>query len=219
MPTKYKRPASFGNPRATRARLQPPPTKTVTRRDVRNIAQKVLNKNAEWKYHLVFNNSGVSTSGAIIDLSAVSQGDTDTTRDGDSITASTLGYRYFWQNGDDTNACRLIFFQWYPQTTPTVTDILLTTVGNGVQFMYHTDKADMYKILYDSTDTLSVYTASGGSVLGSPNIGKIKIPKRKIQFQAGTTTGSNKIYALVLSDSGATSHPGPNLMTRLNYMD
>ena len=191
---------------------------TVTKREARKIAERVVNKNVEWKYYSVYNNANVTTSGSIVDLSAVPQGDTDITRDGDELTASSLGYRYSWVNGDDNQMCRIIFFQWFPQTTPVVTDIPLTTTGNGIQFMYHTDKAPMYKILYDESEVLNV-KFTGGSENGPVHSGKIKIPRKKIQFQAGGTTGSNKVYALLLSDSSVASHPGARLITKLNYKD
>lgn len=186
---------------------------------VKKLALQAIKQNAEWKHHLTHvNNVGVTTSGTIYDLSGIAQGDTDQTRDGDMVQASTISLLYHMYNGDDNNCMRVIVFQYHTDTTPTVTNIVDNSVGNGCLFHYKIDNASQFKIMYDSFHELNSPN-TGETVFSRVIRRKLRIPRRKIQFTAGTTTGTNKVYALLLSDSSVVPNPGVTIVSKLNYMD
>lgn len=189
-----------------------------TRRAVQTVVKSTLNRQSEWKHFTQHFTDTASTAGLIRDMSPVTQGDTDITRDGDALHASSLEWRGHCFSADANNIVRLIFFQWYPATTPVVTDILNNVASGDVTSLYETDKAAQYKILMDRSWALDVFQ-TGGALRTSFMRKKIRIPRPKMQFLAGSTNGTNKVYMLLISDSGAVSHPGVRYTAKLNFRD
>lgn len=183
----------------------------------KQVALKVMNQNVEWKHTTKNMNYGVGTTGQIDDLSAVPAGTADTNRTGDLLQAYSLNFRGAVSLGDATNVFRLIFFQWHPKGTPTLGNILIVTAGYEVFSMYNTDQGDQYKIMYDRTFNLN--KSGGGNNEVKVFSGKISVPRKKLQYDAGLTTGSNHIYSLLISDSGAPTDPNSIMVTKLNFRD
>lgn len=184
---------------------------------VKKVVNKTINQQSEWKHHTRTTTIAVDDVGVMTDHCAVAQGDADTDRDGDQIMAYSMNFRYTYGGADNTNVARIIFFQWFPQSTPAINDILIFATGYEVLSMYNTDKADQYKILYDRTFDFELNGA--GTLETHSRSGKIKLSRKKIKYNAGTTVGSNKVYSLVVSDSTAIAHPGFFCVTKLNYRD
>lgn len=187
-------------------------------RAVKSIVKKTLKSENEWKNHQVYAVANVATGTTIVDTCAVPQGDTSITRDGDQLMASSLHLKYDWEGADSYNHCRLMVFQWYPDTTPTGADILDSSVvpsSNAHMYPYNTKTAESYKVLYD---TVRLCTAVSVPVTNTIQK-KIRIPRPKIKFSAGTTTGTNKVYLLFVTDSAAAPNPNLTYHTKLNYRD
>lgn len=186
---------------------------------VQQIVKKVIKKDQEWKHFRLNQNTATDVAGIIQDCTLVSQGDTDTTRDGDMLQASSLGVRYsLTQNESSHNIVRMIFLQWYPSSVPTVSDILLVTGGLEVLSMYNTDQAPNYKILYDKTHYMNQRFTSASSVVGKSM--KLKSFRPKFQYVASTTVGTNHIYMLAISDSAIGGvDPLVKVVTKLNFRD
>ncbi len=188
---------------------------TRQRSAVTTLAKKAIRSTSEFKHHSVQTSDTASTAGFIWDLSAVAAGTTDTTRIGDQLSATTLGFQYRIVSGDTHNAVRVIYFQWYPNTVPVVANILNAA---AVEAQYETDQATNYKILYDRTHTLNEYV-SGVVVTTRQFRRKLRIPRKNLKFLAASTTATNKVYSLYITDSAAVVHPSMIFSTRLNYTD
>lgn len=184
---------------------------------VATIARKQISRTSEWKHYTKNTTINPSTAGSLVDLSEVTQGDGDTNRDGDSIFASSLQVRGVIESADSFNRVRLIFFQWTPVSAPALSDLLITSAGYEVSSMYNTDKASNYKILSDRTYLVNQDVSGNADV--RQIFMKIRINRRKIQYQAGGTTGARKVFLFAISDSGVSSHPTVELVTKLNYRD
>lgn len=195
--------------------------KTFTPRQtkaVKAIVKKTLKSENEWKNHQLYAVANVGTGTTIVDTCAVPQGDTSITRDGDQLMASSLHIKYDWEGADSYNHCRLIVFQWYSNTTPVGADILDSSVvasSNAHMYPYNTSTATKYKILYDSVRL----TTAVSQPVTNMSQKKIKIPRPKIKFSPGTTTGTNKVYLCFVSDSAAAPNPNLTYHTKLNYRD
>lgn len=192
------------------------------RKNVAKIARGVYRRMAEWKKHTRALSVTESVTGTVYDLSAVPQGDTDLTRDGDQLYMGSMSFMYQWYQADDANTCRTIIFQWFPATTPTAGDIITSGLGGSApNYLYETDKAWQYKILYDKTVTINRLVSTSPATAAYTRVIKRRIrpSRKKIQFTGGTTTGTNKIYLLVITDSGVTTHPHIEFISRLNYCD
>lgn len=187
-------------------------------RKIDDRVKKGLQMDAEWKHHTVNSNGTAATTGTILDVSAITQGNADTQRDGDEVTANSLLLRYSMGNGDTTNILRLIVFQWVPATVPTVANIL---VLGGATYdalsMYNTDNAQQFKILFDRQYALN--NTGGGTPEVKTAVQKIYLTRRKMKFNAASTTASNKVYLLWISDSAAPTHPAYIVVSKLNFRE
>ncbi len=185
---------------------------------VSNIVVKTIKRRGEWKHFTAKTVTTADTTGSVTDLSVIAQGLTDITRVGDTITASTMNVKYFAFTADTRNFLRLIFFQWYDDSTPVVGDILIDVAGSNVRAMYNTDQAPNFKIIHDKTLMLAERVA-GQTFPSQLTTRKLRIPRSKVQYQGASTTGIGKVWLLLLSDSGVATHPGFELTSKLNYQD
>lgn len=203
-----------------RRRRQPRGAKNeqpVSRQQVVAIARGLLTPNMEVKYYVSNYLANVDYNGVISSVSSVPQGDTDVSRDGDRIMPLTFELRGTWAVADSFNVCRTILFRWNNDTTPAVTDILDTTfiaTGQAPVAPFTHDTRQMYTVLMDQTVFLHTYKIIDG--LTWP---KFKLPRVPIQYLAASTTGSNKLYLLLISDSAASAHPGANIVHKLTFTD
>lgn len=190
-------------------------SKQNLKRNLRTLGEKKYN---------VFSFSGVvDDQGQILDISAIGQGTTDLLRDGDqigirSIEVNAQAFMYApVVSGDLTNIVRLVVFQWFPTSTPVPSSIFNTTMTTALApiVAYNHDNRFNFRILYDKKFVLS---RNGAAVVYHRKY-ILKGFREKIQYSAGTTTGSNKIYACFISDSGAADHPSLAATFKINFSD
>lgn len=217
----------FGSTRK-RLRFGTPSRKVFSKKKkqrISTIAKRVLQRNAEWKHHNAVVSGATAFAGGLNSLTDVAQGDTDLTRDGDQLTMGKLVFflELAQSSGvgfDVHNAVRVILFQWFPQSAPAVSDILDQGTGTAPYYHYFTDKAKSFKILHDKIHRLQRDDpTAGGQVKIFKRRFKVRPGRKKIQYVSGGTTGSNKIYLLLMSDSSVTPHPTAYFHSRLNFMD
>lgn len=194
--------------------------KPMNKAAVARIANKVYNKKAEIKFHDADDvGSGIDSSGSVFDISLISQGDTDQTRDGDKIYVKSIIGRMTLTAGDATNFLRVIIVQWLAENSGiTITKVIQSLTG-AINQSYAHDYASARKILYDKTFTLgSANTASVPTV----RTAKFMITrgfKRTINFLGGSTDGYNKLYMVCVSDSGGVPNPTLAYSVRVRYTD
>lgn len=179
-------------------------------------ANKVYRKNAEAKYHDTDYNSTIDASGTVQHLSNMAQDDTSSGRDGETVQTKSIFFRYSVVGADSTNLMRVIVFADRDSsgTAPTVLNVL----SNGFDprsALVNTNKL-RFKVLYDRLHALEAPGTGNG----------IQVVKKFIQYNRkmtfSTTSGSpraNALFVLLLSDSGAVSHPTFHGHFRLRYMD
>lgn len=191
-----------------------PGLKPVEKRQVRKIANAVVNKRAEKKHY--FNGGTLitaSSSGNIVSLTGVPQATTassDTTRDGDKfeLAGGKLRLDINTASGDGTNVVRIILFQWLQDTTPVLADILLN-LTSGWEYLadYNHDKRDHFKILSDRSYYFAEAANEGPIRKVTSQSWKVGKRKAVVNMQGGGVTGTNEVYMLALSDSTAVNHP------------
>lgn len=186
-------------------------------KQMNSIASKAISRRAEKKYYLHSNgSSSISDTGYIWPLSDVPQGDTDQTRNGDSLYLRTVRILGDVRAGDTTNACRVIVFQWLDDSTPTVASVLQTTSGVTAVFSpYLHDQRKKFRIMYDKMFVV----AANGNDAKVFDTKYLRPPIKKVAFTAATTTGSNKIFLLLISDSTAVTHPALTHYSKVTYDD
>lgn len=195
--------------------------KALTKRQalaVRSIATRSINARAEKKYYdRSLSGTTYDWSGSIVSLTNIAQGSTDVTRDGDSIYLRSCRVVGDITAGDTTNMFRVIIFQWFDDTTPVYTDILSSVYQgtvNCVNSPYHHDQRKHFNVMYDKRYLLD---SSDPNVMFDTKY--MRPAKRKVHFSAGGTTGSNELFILFMSDSGAATHPSVNFVARTTFND
>lgn len=160
--------------------------------------------------------TGITTAGAIYDLCAVPQGDTDAMRNGNQLQADYLDFRIrYTQSAATVASCiRQIIFQWFPDnavTFPTVAQILeaATIVGS-----YNWDNQQLFKVLSDKSFVVDdLHPITNNSFV------RVKPTRPKIRFGPAVNTGMNHIHVLYISDDGANPYPGLSNQARLYFRD
>lgn len=202
-----------------RRRKRKPALTRQEKAEVATIVNRKLTKRLEKKYHLQAG-AGVNYdyNGNIVSLSSVAQGDTDTTRDGDSLYIRSIRLMGDITVADSTNLYRVIVFQWLDDTTPVASDVLSSTylgTANACNASYHHDQRKKFRIMFDKRYVLD----STDNTRLLIDTKQLRPFVRKIQYTAATTTGTNKIWGLFVSDSSAVSHPSLNYVSKMNFND
>lgn len=187
---------------------------------VSKMISKRIHQNTELKYYdITADRAGVDFSGTFWNLTNMSQGDSDTTRDGDKATPKSLNFSFDLAAGDATNHVRVIFFLWKQNTisvTPTIAYLLSPYQGTtrAIDAPYNWDTRSNFKIIKDFNITLDTYHPI---YKGHLRLNLKKMPK--ISFDSGTTNGNGQIYCCILSDSGAAPNPSVSFVSRLHFVD
>lgn len=177
--------------------------------------KKIMNQQLEKKYSITSVNTTITNAGSIWSISDVAQGDTDLTRDGDQLYIRSIECEIRVTAGDPTNVMRIIVLQWIPNSTPNVSSILIDATTYGEMSPWTHDTRFLFRILYDKR--FYVNTTTMGNREHKTVLKRIKF--RKMQFESGATTGTNKLYVLAISDSAAATHPILFMVTKLNFSD
>ena len=129
--------------------------------------RRTLNRLVEWKNkrHQITWSDLTPQAGQITDITQVAQGQTDSTRIGDSLNAASIQLRgrvNYGTVGSGEGIFRLIVFQWFDTSTPVASEILNpgTVVGETTTDMYNTDMGNRFKIYMDKSYDVS---ANGGN--------------------------------------------------------
>lgn len=143
-------------------------------------------------------------------------------RQGDVITPTRIIMRYAWTASDTYNTCRLILFQWHPDSNsfpPTailnnVVDISTLGTSNAPLSRYIFDQKN-FTVLYDSTHTVCDLL-SNQHVARTVNIYGKKL--KKIRYTNGVIEGHNNLYLIAISDSGAGGNPLFQATMEMHYL-
>jgi len=182
----------------------------------------LIAKKEELKQFDTYESIGVSSSGAVTDLSVLVQGAAPSNRDGGVISAKSIRLNCYSVLADTTNMCRWVVFQWTgndANDAPSVSEVINTgALGSGLQFMdmlYPTNGPTNFRVLLDITHNLD----ANHEQMYTQHL--VKIPPRlsKITYGAGVTTGVNHVYLIRISDSTAATHPTMVIYSRLYFTD
>lgn len=194
---------------------------------VKKYVKRAIQSEIERKESSVTGTNSLSTTAAMIDLSAqITQGMTDRQRIGDKMKPKYLQVNILLTVADLSNFIRVIFFVWKQNTilASPVTNLILDDTGALVPtlalYNHDTKAASNYKILKDKTYYLA--TQAHGNDANPEKIVKFRINLKNCPasyYDAGNATGSNHIFMCLVSDSGAVSHPTAVWTVHMSYTD
>lgn len=199
-------------------------TKQSTANEKANEALKQirkLNKSIERKFFDYDNVSHTWTNTpAIISLTPIPQGTTDQTRVGDTIhlVSVDLSMDVALFGGTGLASFRAILFYWnVDDTGPTPPGIgqILSTPGSAVSYpivKYRVDARQQYTIVKDISWTMDI-----GQRTNTIKRIRKNLKEHMIQYTAGGTTGTGKLYLAIMSD-GSAANPS-NIYCRVKFLD
>jgi len=171
---------------------------------------------------------GSATSGGInIALSTIPQGNTDSTRSGDSVSLETLEVRgelYLQGAGgtnDFTDQIRVIIYMWHPVSSgaaPVIASILqdVSVAQSLVMSAYSWDSKPQFSVLYDKNFSLSGNGPSDVFFDFRKSFGSGHLAT----WAGGSTTlQSEGIFMIIASNSLVATHPIYNFYSRVTYLD
>lgn len=181
--------------------------------------KRLIKRNEEMKYAIINTSYNATTTPGLYCLSNTSQGDTGGSHIGDESTMKNLDFRMLVTCADATNAVRVVLFRWIPNigyVAPGAGSVLkdATSLGN-LTSCYLEDGEDMYKVMYDE---LFLLAAAGGN----PEQVSRRIQRTfnlQCDFLTGTSNSSNMLYLMLISDSGAATHPTVQFMSKIGFTD
>lgn len=182
--------------------------------------KRMITANQEIKYYdLSLIGIPVDHYGVLHDLTPVNQGSTDTDRIGDQLTLRSVAIRGYAQGSSVStyNVMRMVLFQWKPNSTPAVGDIMNVLANtNAPNSFSKWDLKEQYNVLKDWRILLrgTDYQAQ----LFYHKISGKKL-RKKLQFVAGGNSSNNRVYLLVVTDDGASPYPGITYQSRITYTD
>lgn len=183
----------------------PPTPKSIRQYVNRRIAASHEEKYVPFEVNA---NNASYDSPILAQLNNIPTGATDETRVGDEIKYKELSIKGNVQaQGNNNTIARFLVFQWYSNTTPGISDVLVTpstSLPNYVNAPYVRDNLHRMKILYDKRFAIAAANSTSGmkvTELFSCFIRADQWGRRKVNYVANSSTNStNTLYTLLLSN-------------------
>jgi hypothetical protein len=181
------------------------------------MVQKAIQKAAELKFTTVSSSTTYSNTGALVQLSGMAQGNTDTSRNGDRVKPSRVRVKGTMLLADTTNVVTYCLFWFRPEATPSMTQVfedLATSLSPLSTSPQHDFRQDVV-VLKKETFFLDAYHPMRKFEIDL-NLNTMPV----MTFIAGSaTTQINGLYIAWLSDSGATTHPTVTFWSKFEFTD
>lgn len=191
-------------------------------RDIRKLKSGQAGK--EWKTHETAINTEWTSTGAVVSLTGIAQGDTSGNREGLNIHLQSIQIDGTYSNGTTGNATkgRLILFmdREVHGTYPTINDVLDS--GWTIDSLPDHEKKMRFRILMDRKIIMT--PQYNGQTLRRRFKYYKKFKKPKKIFYLGTAAtessqGKNNIYAIVLSEYATPNGITPAMTCRIKFTD
>jgi hypothetical protein len=186
----------------------------VIKKQVKQIVKSELDFVQEHKYEHFYTNEALSTTGVILDLTDIPQGDTTNERDGANIILKSLQIRAQLTVADSTNVVRFSIFQWKPSSTtdpPGLSDLFCDSLKPWISYFLPL-RPSKFKIMYDEVKLFDTYHPYQPIEL-SFNL------NLKIGYDLAATTGPSHVYLIMSSDSTTSSHPQAIVTSLVTFTD
>ncbi len=179
--------------------------------------------NVEYKFHTVTGQAvAISDTPASTQLTALSQGDTTTTRDGSQVKFTSFRFDYFLKAGSSSTKSlariMIVHDKQTNQTQATATQVLQdSTIVDAIVSGYNIDNVSRFRILYDKVHSMS---STGDSAVIHRIIHKKLNLKVRYDANAGDVTDltQDSIFLILVGDQ-TTNDPNITFQFRLRYLD
>ncbi len=182
-------------------------------RQVRQVS-KIINSQRILKRKLtMFNSFAVSTTGSLIEISAIAEGDDYQQRTGDIILALKASFSLAFQAGDVTNLLRVMLVR---AKFGSLDVSQMPAIGNEAD----QDRMQVYFDKHWFMDNVGIVTLN--DVQHVKSFTNRKVPGLNIKYDdttSATAAQSNALYIYFVSDSGTAPHISAVGHVLLKYFD
>ncbi len=175
----------------------------------------------EVQYHNSDDTVTPGTTGSMISLNLIAQGDTNLLREGNKIRVKSLAFRLdMVKTVATTDVVRVIIFKDMEQhgTKPVVADLLKTTATSS---FLNTNTRQRFKVLRDLSFTFSADDAGNGDRMHKNGLIKFRRPIN-IHFvgtsASDSSMGKGSIYSFILAKENTTKS-SIQLTTEMKFID
>lgn len=197
------------------------PRRTLTNK-VRQAVRQIAYSTQETKHHRVVDEIGFSTDSTLVELNTVdSQGVASGQFVGQEIRQIGIRIRGKLAQADSNNVVRLVVFTPSAQFESELTAGI--AIPNDLFYMasnwsaVREPMAD--KVFYDRNLVLNIASGQNDKIRLVNHWVNLRMRKYKINEANATKQGSDKVYMLLMSDSGVTPHPTFEFSSTLYYKD
>lgn len=181
------------------------------------LARKLANAvNIEYKFSDTTANASPDQSGILYTLNDMAQGDSDSTRDGDSVKIQNLVIRGSMNKGASaTNSwCRMLIFWDKDNLVTAATDILENYMGSATAPFApkNHDRRFQTRVLYDKVFSLD----ASNSARNFEQVIKID---QHTNYNEGTTTIYRGALKLLFISNESVNYPFVQYIARISYTD
>lgn len=181
-----------------------------------------LSKVLETKHYYTLGATSPDYSGSLVTVSnGITQGDGTGERLGDRITPVYLHIKGTVTLADTTNWVRIVLIRWR-QDYGDLTDVNQILEGTGAAtapyslFVKEPENRARFDVLADRLFNLHSYEPQKSFDIRVP---ARKLRSKPVQYVATTSGGNNQLVMVMISDSGAVSHPAVSYYLMLKYKD
>ncbi len=195
----------------------------ITRRPRRNVKALVvrqIRRMQEKKSVKTYTTLAASSAWAVADMSGLSQGDTNSTREGNYVKPLALYIKGILTYADNFNGIRLVVTQTKTRGHTVAVGDAPTFGAVDQQWMTPFNR-QLYTVMYDKVHFVQADTGATGGGLSFEKIIKMYLTGWKaIKYDGATTTAVNSgIHIWVCSDSAAAPHPSFNYYSSFKFVE
>ena len=197
------------------------PRRRYRRRMTAKRVKQIVESSVNWKFRDSSFTNSVSDSATINELTQIAQGTAGTAasdqRVDESIKIKSIFGRLCMSVADTTNIVRVIIMQWNKSTAPTSAAGPLNATATVLSHYNVDANKGQYRVLYDKSYAM---TFDGPGAKSIKFFLKFKKPLVCNYTSSSSTSGyKGRIYAYLISDSSAASHPSVDQNYRLKFCD
>ena len=185
-----------------------------------NLTQKIkktIQSMAEKKVQTQFADTTVDSVGTFIPAGSIAEGDRNDERTGDQVSITSTHFCGIFAVADAYNFLRVILFEWESATAPSnAVEILESTSSHSIISEYQLDRPTPFRVLQDKTYRVDTDDPAKKVFIKH----KFRNPMKVSYDNTGATDyGARSLWWLIISDSGAVSHPAITYRVVTRYID
>jgi len=200
------------------------PRQATSSQTTRAIVRKEMAKKGDLKYtDTTSPASNMTSTGALQDLFGnATRGDGGLNNfNGNSCTVRGLTLNYGITTNQTFNFMRVLLFQWYSSTVPTVATVLQNTALTSAVFSpINIQNREQIKVLYNKVHSIFPDNTATGYAAQNYEVYVPGSRMKKVRFApSANNTVEGGLWMIIISDDSAVTYPQISWYSRVSFYD